>query len=321
MILYDNTMKELKYPVAYDPENNLVHAAKAVKGIEYHCLECGGPMIFKSSRRLLKRPHFSHLPTDKPCSPESAIHLGFKMLLFDKIRKAIDDSAELPFKWQCNQCLDEHMGNLLKKVTRAEMEYNTGDCIPDIALFDQDSEIFAVVEVIVTHAPDDKARDYYTSNNIIVIEFTLKSDLDLNMLWEPVLTPSAVSICLHGKCEKCGGGLSKKYLNIITAECYKCHSPMKAAVLSSQDGTLLHGPARFSIKQMEQARNEGVILKYQYSKTARSKYLANTCTECGAFLGEFFLGSEYYGHADMRHFKIDKIESGFFCHNCGRLID
>jgi len=312
-------MKLLKYPLAHDEQNNIIKAVDGSKGVNYHCLQCGAPMILRKSERRLKRPHFGHKGMTSNCTPESVLHLAFKSSLFNKIQKAINEKKSILMKWQCDFCLDSHNGDLLKKVVDAKMEYDTGNFKPDIALFDIDERLFSVLEIVVTHSPDEGAKTFYNQNDVIVIEFHVKSEEELDQLNRPILEPAKVSICLHPKCDNCGERVSKKYINIISVECWYCKATMKAAFLTASDGANLGGPAEFSDNEIALSRKYGVILDNKYSNTMGKSYLANVCPQCERFIGEFYLGHECYAYPDQKCYNVSKIESGFFCHHCGSL--
>jgi len=309
-------MKELKYPIACDKNENIIKASEAAKGTEYFCIYCGQEMILRKSEKQLKRTHFAHKALSPNCTPESALHLAFKIMLYEKIRDCLANGKPMPIKWQCGYCLDIHEGNLLKKISDARLEYNAGDCIPDIALLNHDGKLAKAIEIIVTHAPDQQAKAYYERNNIVLIEFHLKNENALELLAEPVLNPTKVSICLHDKCPKCDNRLSKKYLNIISAQCPQCQAPMKVAVLASYNNTYIGGPDKFTVNELEIASRKGVKLVTQHSKIIGAKYLANTCPSCDKYAGKYFLSKEYFFRATNKEYEREIIECGYFCNKC-----
>ena len=309
-------MKELKYPIAHDKQGYIIKAADAVKGNDYTCIYCHQQMILRKSEKQLVRTHFAHKALSPNCTPESALHLAFKTLLFEKIKACIDNKQPLPFRWQCSFCLDEHEGNLLKKITRAEIEYNAGECIPDIALFG-DKGLFAAIEVVVSHAPDEQALRFYDENSIIIIEFHLKDENDLDMLREDVLNPAKVSICLNDKCAKCSNHLSKMYLNVIQGKCWECLAPIKVALFTGNDDCFIAGPEKFTLDEWNIAKSQDVTLAFQQDKTINKQYLSNVCPECKWVITQYFLAAEYLPRALKGEFNRKKIACGYFCHHCG----
>jgi hypothetical protein len=55
------------------------------------------------------------------------------------------------------------------------------------------------------------------------------------------------------------------------------------------DGLTVMGPAEFVPLEVEAATKGGALLREQFSKTTQTKYLANTCEDCGTFCGDFYL--------------------------------
>jgi predicted RNA-binding Zn-ribbon protein involved in translation (DUF1610 family) len=87
------------------------------------------------------------------------------------------------------------------------------------------------------------------------------------------------------------GGMSAKeeqYMEIVEHPCYQCSVLMKIALIE------LSGPETFDEKELEIARSNGVLIKEQLNKTNGESYLANTCPNCGAFIGRFFV-HDYQG--------------------------
>jgi len=80
---------------------------------------------------------------------------------------------------------------------------------------------------------------------------------------------------------------------IITAPCWKCEKAMKIALLASESADLDGGPEVFSKEEISLAEKNGVFLKVADSATAEESYLANTCRDCGAFVGQWFFFAHY----------------------------
>lgn len=85
---------------------------------------------------------------------------------------------------------------------------------------------------------------------------------------------------------------NRTILQIITSDCWKCNKPMKLAILIS--GGTFCDPSEFNESQVKIARENGVVLRENYSNTLQEKYLANTCEHCGSFIGKFFLDDYLY---------------------------
>lgn len=129
--------------------------------------------------------------------------------------------------WGCQYCGVTHTGNLLKKIKSVKVEYYLSVCKPDIALIDNDNKVFAVIEVVVTHKPEENVVNFYNDNDIILIQVNLTSDKDIDDLEIKISQPDIVSTCYNPKCKTCGQFQQKKVMTIIDGPCWKCGTTMK----------------------------------------------------------------------------------------------
>lgn len=271
--------------LAYDSERNMVNAEQAVKCNSYFCIECNDSLILKKSDKRLKRPHFAHKALSSSCTNESILHTAFKQILYEKILKHLSNKSPLPIKWACQMCTEIHQGNLLKKATRVEMEFDLRVCKPDIALLDDNQKIVAVIEVVVTHAMEDSTSLYYKDNNIPVITFYLEKYDDLKQLAEDFLYPIELErACLTPKCSRCGERFKIKLYKIINHMCIKCSSPMKS-IYATIEQSKFYGPENFTNDEKKIGEMAGVFYGEKYSHFSGEKYLANACTKCNELVG------------------------------------
>lgn len=314
-------MREILYTVAFNEAQELILAQNASKGLHYHCPECMGVMIARRStgqKKGAKRPHFAHKVMSPNCKPESVLHFGFKRLLSQRIQKHLDNKEPLLIKWRCSVCEREHGGNILKKATLMEEERSLGPCRPDIVLSsNSDSPIWAL-EVVVTHAPEERTLAYYHQQRIALAQFNLRSDTDLERAAAEVLLPDHVDQCINTRCPKCQRFQRNVVLWVIEGACWKCSCIMPIAVVEggeSRGGTYA-GPEHFTDAELKIARDHGCLIKSKYSKTQRRSYLANTCRECGAFAGEFHLITQYIAPAGHGELKYGKFDIAHYCEHC-----
>lgn len=311
-------MTKILYAVALDKDGHLIKANDAEKGNDFYCPICKSKIILRKSgntSKWSKRPHFAHQKLTTNCTPETALHYSFKNLLADKLQQHISTQTPLPISWLCKYCYDPHSGNLLKKIKSVKVEYNLTVCQPDIALLDNDDNVFAVVEVVVTHKPEENVIKYYTENNIILVQINLKSDKDIDDLEQKISKPDFVGTCFNPKCDKCGNYKHITRMIIVDGCCWKCKSKMKVACIMNdmgRGGTIV-GPEEFSPQEVEFAQSKGAIIKYNFSQTQRRKYLSNTCPKCGRFIGEFYLFTQYGQPADCGELSYD---IGYHCDYC-----
>jgi hypothetical protein len=93
---------------------------------------------------------------------------------------------------------------------------------------------------------------------------------------------------------------------IIDAPCSKCNSPMKVALIRGdfdKRGETTSGPESFNKEEIEIAIAQGALLREQYSNTAEESYIANTCGNCCAFVGNFYQFKDYYHPAEMGEYE------------------
>jgi len=198
---------------------------------------------------------------------------------------------------------------LLKRTAHAEEEYSLGTCKPDIGLIGKEGNVVAAIEIVVTHSPEHSTIEYYKAKKIPLIVFILKSDTELSRVSEEILKPDIVDVCLNPKCPKCNDYMPRIKILIIDGKCWKCHSPMKVGALRGDAGY----ECEFNASHIALANRHGANIKTRYSKTARDRYAANTCTKCNAFIGDHYLFTEYVAAEEYSRIELD---AGYYCPAC-----
>ena len=307
-------MSNILYSVAYTPEGHWIKAANAQKGQSYICPNCNRYLILR--RGKIKRPHFAHKTLSVNCTPETALHYIFKILLHEKIQHYLETNLPLDIKWNCEYCPNPHTGNLLKKAVQVKLEHNLGVCKPDIALLDKDNKVIAAIEVVVSHSPEQSTLDYYELNKIVLIQYILTTDEDISRLNNPLIEPDKVALCRNPKCNNCGSYTSKKQLLIIDSHCWKCLAPMKVAAIQGEAGYI--STSEFSEFDVKLANQKGAWLISQYSRTVGRRYIANTCRKCRAFIGDHYLFTDYIAASDYEEDVYEKevFDVGYYCVCC-----
>jgi hypothetical protein len=314
--------KQILYVTAFNENGMLVKANDAEKAEKYYCPICKNELILKKSGNTgkgSKRPHFAHYALTENCTPESVLHYSFKKMLLDKIRDYINKKIPMNMIWKCDYCHTKHEGNLLKMVFDVKDEFDMKICRPDIALFNGKGDVFAVIEIVVTHKPEDNAIKHYKKNKIILIQIELDSENDLERIDEKLEKPSIVDFCYNPRCQICGTYKAKKELIILNNTCYKCGKPMKICYISINNGN--NGfiyPSGFDENEINFAKAQGVTLEMRFSKTANEKYLANICPNCRAFIGDWFLFDDYILE-NMYEKNIPKYNMGYYCEECKKI--
>ena len=219
--------KEILYTTAIDKNGNKININNAEKGINYYCPMCKKDFILRKSGRIgkgSKRPHFAHNELSPGCTPEGVLHYLFKIEIINILKKYKGENKPYRVNWVCGSCGYKNSGNLLEKVDSIKEEYSLGECRPDIALLDKAGKVFGVIEIVVTHNPEENVLQYYKANNITLIQINLTSDEDLNKVEEKVKNPDIVDLCLSAKCENRDKYKINRKVRACRVKCNHCFS-------------------------------------------------------------------------------------------------
>ena len=331
----------LKIPYAYR-NGELVHVSQVERGLacECFCFECGGTLVARKGEKT--RHHFAHHTLNRNCDGESLLHKLGKHLLAARAERAIAKGEPLPITWECERCYRKHESDLVQGVECVKVEHaidiEDGRIIPDVTLVSQLGKPHTIVEIIVTHKPEKPVYDYAKANNVAVVELILKSEDDLEILGKesPLNSFKATLPCLTPACPKCDNPLFYEptlyFLYVVTAPCWKCQAEMNLALwqVVSGGGLFDHlGPYTFgpsgrttgmsveegtgpSEGELTLARKHGAVIKRQDSQTMGTSYMANTCTECGAFVGANY--ETDYGELINGS---NRVAAYYACEHCG----
>lgn len=306
---------KLLLPYAYDTDGNLVSIDDVTKGQKYTCPACGAELSLRISKippgqKYHRRNHFAHKSnTDNQCS-ETFLHKLFKERCAEYIRNKIAKHEDLYFYWECKKCYEQHKGNLIKKALRVVTELDLDICKPDIALFDGNDDVIIVIEIVVTHKPEDKALKYYEDNNIACLQINVDDFSDCDNIEKKLSRPSEMSTCPNPICQECGNRKNTRTLITTTTPCRKCGQRMKIAMILEADGCGVTPPSDFNEQEINIAKSLGVSITNKYSNTIKKSYLANTCGHCNAFIGDFYISQ--YSHLPHEEEKF----LNYTCQNC-----
>lgn len=282
----------LSFTIPYGERNDrLLHVSAVGRGLGCNCVcpVCKDPLVARKGAKT--KHHFAHR-SGSTCNTETVLHELGKRLLHARLALAIAAQAPVHIAWSCEACGDTHEGDLLKRASEARLEQSLGTIRPDITLYDSAGLPVALVEIVVSHEPENGARAYAAEKGLPIVEFRLESAEDLDILHRAgSLTPTRVDRCLRPKCACCGRPLYRKRLHVVDATCWQCHHPMSIALLAFA-GTI-EGPDAFSEEDLDAARHRGVLLAEYHSNTAGRRYMFNTCPSCHAFVGRGHL-HDYY---------------------------
>ncbi len=281
-------MKGISVKIPYaERDGRLIHVSRVESGLGCRCVcpVCKGRVLARKGKVM--RHHFAH-HSQGECSPETVLHQVGKRLLHARIARHIRRRRPLQLRWRCRFCSETHEGNLLRLARKVEMEKALDGCRPDLVLSDELGNPLAILEIVVTHSPDENVLEYCRESGAVLVCLRVQDGRDLLALEvETPLRPSHVGLCLNPQCAICAQALSPSTLHVLDIACWRCGLPMKAAVLKA-DGRLV-GPEVFSSEQTQIAEEAGVYVSRQYSRVSNRRYLANTCPSCGAFTGAPYL--------------------------------
>ena len=261
-----------------------------------------------------KAHYFAHY-CKAECNGESLLHYISKNLLTNRIANAIRNKTPIPIQWSCDICQQLHKGNLVKIASNVSNEEKVGPCRPYIILRDDQNQIIAFIEIVVSHSPENYVFRYSYKNNIkiIVLKISNFGELDL-LLSSKELFIDDVGICTTPKCPECQKPLQIRYFYIIDTRCWKCKKVMKAA-FSVIDGNI-YGPETFNNFELMMARENSVLMQLNFSKTMMRSYISNTCKNCESFIDDFFL-HKYSSQISKK--KPKQIQQ--FCKACHKIIN
>jgi ssDNA-binding Zn-finger/Zn-ribbon topoisomerase 1 len=288
----------------------LVHVSEVTSGRQFDCLcpACHKSLIARKGAKVTH--HFAH-DAGSTCSVETALHSLAKRLIHDGIQRALSAGESVRLRWKCNECQDEHEGNLLKQAKGVRLEHDLGEARPDVLLFGAGNQPIVAVEIVVTHPPEAEVRDFYERKGITLVQVRIPDASFLESLRDLKELPAyEVTLCLRKKCPDCKKPLANRSLVIVVSDCYRCGRPMKIAFLDCEGVAL--GPEAFTPSDITAAKSHGCILEQRFSKTVERSYLANVCPNCSAFVGEHFMHDHWHAPQEA------VVPAGNHCFDCGR---
>lgn len=196
-------MKKLLIEFAYDVDKNVVKVSEAKKDDMYFCPSCGEKLVYKNSGRTgigTRRPHFSHL-SHSNCN-ESPLHAIFKDKVAGFLMTLIQNKENFSIDRKCKACEKKMVQNLLPYgIVKIEKEYSFGKNAPqpDIALIDKEGKVKEVIEVVVTHKPEEKTIDFYKRKNILLYQYNI-NDEDIYEVESRLLFPDVAPMWICDEC-------------------------------------------------------------------------------------------------------------------------
>ena len=302
----------IQYPYALDKGGSIVKAVDAPRSELYSCIACGERMVLR--RGEIKRPYFAHYTEDLNCAPETVLHKMAK----DNIKAGIDEAMSLkleyPFTWWCTGCNQEHKGNLARSAREVKTEVSLDGVRPDILLSSIKGKYLVAVEVVVSHWPDQQAKEAYERLKIPVLVAepwwegleNLKSGLgEIEGLNMP---------CRALRCSKCKSIL--RHTSISSVEAYPCKKCGKRIRVIWPGGLEPYAEQRRSKSMIAPASMVGVKLKWLRSPTHRRWYAYHVCQYCGQAQSDVYI-YEYDLNEDMVNYpEPDRRVEFYYCKTC-----
>ena len=256
--------KSIKIPWG-EQGGEIVHVSQVCSGQACGCvcLGCGAPLVAQKGAK--NAHHFRHRE-DAACA-ESALHKIGKILLKRKVDAAIQRGEPPCVEWQCTFCDAYHNAPLLAGAVTSEFEVpiagiqaSASGARADVGLFDVNERLFAGVEIVVSHSPEESAVAVYRSKEITCIEIELTDEQDLERLENsPVLIASRVNECTMPRCPDCRSFLGQRCIYVVNASCWKCSASMRIAFGSKSRA--MFSPEEFTPPEIEAARHIGALLE------------------------------------------------------------
>lgn len=305
----------IKYPLA-DDRGSLVWArdlaAVGERPTTLRCVGCEEKVVLRSGAR--NQPHFAHDAGSDCTVNETALHKATIWVLSEGLADAARKSEQFAFPVACSFCEAMRLGDLARDPgCTADVNLQLSNGIrPDILIRGADGEPKFVIEVIVTHAPEENALEEYRAHDLPVIA--------VYPSWE---TLESMRTGLEGLAQRGGSAdtgcvelLSRcrfpRHINSEEGElqvCARCAAPARLVTVEVAEGLcglrscsrhvrvldintrlgdhrVLIAAGAEELKGTDQiARELNVRLEDRFSKRANAKYCMNVC-ECGAHTGD-----------------------------------
>jgi ribosomal protein L37AE/L43A len=282
MVMKKGKRKEILYITAFDKIGVLVNAKDAEKTQDYFCPECKDRLILKKSGKTgkgSKRPHFAHYSQSPNCTPESVLHKSFKLLLLEKIKNHIANKTPIGIEWECINCHEKYKGNLIQAAIDVKEEYQMENCRADIALLNKKGKPFAVIEIVVTHKPEEAAIEFYKRNKIALIQIELQSEDDLERIDAKINNPASIDYCFNRHCPNHSVSIFQRRAMVHKKICGNLH-PMFTCTVRIDHLFGIHYYTDLTNEEIETAKSKGVRFENNKvicpsCKAKRSRYRGN----------------------------------------------
>ena len=161
------------------------------------CPNCGVALVAKQGN--VRAHYFSHPSSGQTGGRETCLHKSGVDTMHQRFHNAIQQGEAVLFRWECKACGGEHTHDFAEGITRVEREKRAPDSlkVPDISLY-RGSDLCRLIEVVVTHPPEQPVRDYARERGVSLVVVDMKKDPDLDGIieaevWEGSVCPDVPS--------------------------------------------------------------------------------------------------------------------------------
>jgi hypothetical protein len=196
------------------------------------------------------------------------------------LEELVNNNSSLIINWNCSYCSNKYRGNLLQNVKFIKEEYVIKNCRPDIALLDQHNNVLAVIEIVVTHKPEENVVKLYNNNKIILLQINLYSDRDLLNIKTKLENPDTIDICLNENCLQFSEYLMTRKLQIIYQKCNKCHLLIKACYVELEYAFGSIKSNKMLENEIDYAKEKGVVFEDSIKTYDNKKETLFVCSNC-----------------------------------------
>ena len=127
------------------------------------CIGCDEPVLLRSGDK--NRPHFAHRAGSGCSAGESALHRAAILVLSEGIVGAAQAGREFPMPISCSFCDVNRQGNLARDrglMVTVDRQLSNG-IRPDLLIASDEGKPRYIIEVVVTHAPEEAATSPFSS--------------------------------------------------------------------------------------------------------------------------------------------------------------
>ena len=193
-----------------EQSGKLIHVSSVPNGLMCGCVcpSCEGKLVAKN-RGVQKSPHFAHYIPNTSC--EGWLHWTAKITLRERIERSLLDGSKVPVRWRCKKCAcdETHTGNLIKTVDGVLLERGVkGVGIrPDLRLTN-DGVDKVYIEVVDTHDPEPKTRQYAHNNGMFLAVLKLTGPQSIEQIRTGILDAEEFTFCPCKPCQHCASTYS-----------------------------------------------------------------------------------------------------------------